>query len=165
MIRRRKSVLFNIIPCSMFNLPASSLATFSKASRILSKAHPVALISTLKMLLYSTQSPPFHHFGCAVCVRTTFHLSGSWGKSERKEFCQVRSRLMGQRSGFVNSARSQMCGRGGVASDATTTSRQGCVGSTGRRSQQRMVKGQGALRHRVEKRTRKTLRLRSFGPN
>ena len=56
-----------------------------------------------------------------------------------------------------------MCGRGGVAGDVTITSRQGCVGSTGRRSQQRVEKGQRALRHRVEKRTRKTLRLRVFG--
>ena len=62
-------------------------------------------------------------------------VRGSWGKSERKEFWQARSRLMGERSGFVNSARSHVCGRGGVAGDATTTSRQGCVGSTGRRSQ------------------------------
>ena len=47
-------------PCTMFNLPASSFATFSNASRILSKAHSVALISTLKMILYSSQPPPFN---------------------------------------------------------------------------------------------------------
>ena len=53
---RRESVLFNIIPCTMLKLTASSFATFPKASRILSKAHSVALTSTLKILLYSSQS-------------------------------------------------------------------------------------------------------------
>ena len=63
MIRRKKSVLFNIIPSTTFKLLGSSFATFSKASRNLSKAHSVAVtISTS------------HHFRGAVCVRTTFYL-------------------------------------------------------------------------------------------
>ena len=37
MIRRRKSVLFSKTPCTMFNLPASSFATCSKASRFFFK--------------------------------------------------------------------------------------------------------------------------------
>ena len=41
-------------------------------------------------------------------------FGGSWGKSVKKESCRVRSRLMGERSARVNSAQSQMCGRGGV---------------------------------------------------
>ena len=54
-------ILFNIIPCTMFNRPASSLAVFSKASRVVSKAHSVAFISTLKMLfIHSSHSPPFN---------------------------------------------------------------------------------------------------------
>ena len=58
-------------------------------------------------------------------------VRGSEGKRGRIESWQVRSRLMEERSGFVNSARSQMCARGGAAGDATTISRPGCVGSPG----------------------------------
>ena len=50
-------MLFITIPCTMFNLPASSWATFSKASRTFWKAHSVDFISTLKMCLDSSQSP------------------------------------------------------------------------------------------------------------
>ena len=81
MIRRRKSVLFKTIHCRTLNLLASSFATLSHASRTPSKDHSVPLISTLKMLLYSSQSQPqkrkiseVHHFGGAVCVRTTLYL-------------------------------------------------------------------------------------------
>ena len=77
---------------------------------------------------------------------------GSLEKRGRKECWQVRSRFMGERSGFVNSARSRMCGRGGVAGDAETTSPMGCVGRTGRQPQQRPENGQRALRLRVERR-------------
>ena len=55
-------------------------------------------------------------------------VRGSRGKSEQKDNWKVRSRLMGERSGFVNSVRSLMCGRGGVAGVATVTSQQDCVG-------------------------------------
>ena len=44
---------------------------------------------------------------------------GSRERSEPKECWQIR---MGGRSGFVNSARIQMCGRGGVASDGNIPS-------------------------------------------
>ena len=46
-----------MISWTMLSFLASSLATFSKASFNLSKAHPVAFAWTLKMLLYSSQSP------------------------------------------------------------------------------------------------------------
>ena len=72
MMRRGWSVLFNIIPCTMLNLPASSFATLSKASRILSSGHSVALTSTLKMLLYSSQSPRNAHL--STC--STYYLAG-----------------------------------------------------------------------------------------
>ena len=51
---------------------------------------------------------------------------GSRVKSGRKEFWQVLSRSMEEKSGFVNSALSPMRGRGGVAEDVTTTSWQDC---------------------------------------
>ena len=53
------------------------------------------------------------------------------GNSVQKEFCRVRSPLMGGRSGCVSSFSSQMCGRGGVA---TMTFLQIGVRSTGRQS-------------------------------
>ena len=62
---------------------------------------------------------------------------GSRARSELKECWQMRSRLMGERSGRANSVQNRMCGRGGVAGDATVTSRRGCTGSTGRRSLQK----------------------------
>ena len=43
----------------MFKLIAPSFVTFSEASRILSKAHSVALTPTLKILWYSSQPPSF----------------------------------------------------------------------------------------------------------
>ena len=43
---------------------------------------------------------------------------------------------MGEKSGRVNSVQNRMCGRGGVAGAVAVTSLRGCVGSTGRRSQQ-----------------------------
>ena len=58
---------------------------------------------------------------------------GSRGKSVLKEFWRVPSRLMGERSGFVNSAQNQMCGRGGIVGAATMT-------SPGRRSPQELEK-------------------------
>ena len=50
MIRRKKSVLFNIIPCTMLNFPATSFATISEASCILSKAHSVGIPPNLRLL-------------------------------------------------------------------------------------------------------------------
>ena len=101
--------------------------------------------------------------------QTQRRVCGSQEMRGRKEFWQVRSRLMGERSGLVNSARSQMCGRGGVAGDATTTSQQGCVGSTDRWSRQGPENGQRALRLRAERKIGRLKvrrrRLRSFVPN
>ena len=79
MIRRKKSVLFNIIPCAMPNLTASSFATFSHASRILSKAHSVALTSPLKMLFFLPittfqREQSIFHSGRTISVRTTLYL-------------------------------------------------------------------------------------------
>ena len=57
----------------------------------------------------------------------------------QKESWRLQSRLMGERSGIVNSVQSRMCGRGGVVGAATMTSR--------------MV--HGALRRRVREEDRK----------
>ena len=54
---------------------------------------------------------------------------GSRARSEQEEFWQMRSRLMGERSGRANSVLNRMCGRGGVAGDVTITSRRSCKGS------------------------------------
>ena len=65
----RKSVLLNKISCTMF--------TLSKASCTLSKVHSVALISPLKMLLYSFQYPPFnakYQYFVTLGVRSVSHL-------------------------------------------------------------------------------------------
>ena len=102
-----------------------------------------------------------------VCKRRE-EVRGSRVKSVRREFWQERLRLMEGRNGFVNSVLKPMCGRGGVAGDATTISQQGCVESTGRRLRQKLVKGPRSLRRRVERKTRsfkvKMLRFKSFGP-
>ena len=60
MVRRKMSVLFKMIPRTMLKLPVSASATFSHASRILSKAHSVAFVSTLNFLSKSSQSPSSH---------------------------------------------------------------------------------------------------------
>ena len=49
-----------MISWTVLSFFASSFATFSKASYILSKAHSVAFTSVPKMLLYSSQPPPFN---------------------------------------------------------------------------------------------------------
>ena len=68
-----------------------------------------------------------------------------------RSLCVVRSRLMGGRSGRVNSARSRKCGQGGVAGAGIMTSQQVCEGSTGKRSPQGMENGLRAPQHRVER--------------
>ena len=77
---------------------------------------------------------------------------GSWDKRGRKESWQVRPQLVGGRNGFVIFVPNRMCGRGGAAGDATTTSQPVCVRSTGRRSQQGLETGQRALRLRAGRR-------------
>ena len=47
---------------------------------------------------------------------------GSRARSELEEFWQMRSRLMGERSGRATSVQNRMCGRCGVAGDVTMTS-------------------------------------------
>ena len=95
-------------------------------------------------------------------------VRGSRVKSVKKESWRVRSRLMGERMGRVNSAQSRMCGRGGVAGAATMTSWQVCVGSTGRRSPEGLENGPQCLRRqaggrwKVQAVWRKD--IRSFGP-
>ena len=59
MMRRKLSVLLIMLSCTMLIFLASSCATCSKASLILSKAHSAASTSFLKVFLYSSQFPPF----------------------------------------------------------------------------------------------------------
>ena len=80
---------------------------------------------------------------------------GSRARSEQKEFWQMRSRLMGERSGRANSVWSRMCGRCGVAGDVTTTSQRGYTRSIGRRLLQSQESGLQALRRRVGRKTEK----------
>ena len=84
---------------------------------------------------------------------------GSRARSEPKECWQMRSQLMGGRSGRANSVLNHMCGRGCVAGDVTVTSRRGCKGNTGRRSLQSEEKGLQALRRRVGRKTEKARSL------
>ena len=81
--------------------------------------------------------------------------SGSWnpGKERAEKYWQVRSRLMGERSWFVNSAESRMCGRGGVAGDVIITARRCCTGSVGRRLEQSQESGLRGLRRRAGRKT------------
>ena len=60
MMRRKQFVLLNIPSCTVLSFLASSFATFSKASCSLPKAHSGAFAWTLKIPLYSSQSPPFN---------------------------------------------------------------------------------------------------------
>ena len=64
-----------------------------------------------------------------ICSRRVFGMvsdgfqaqkRGSWIPS--KECWQMRSRLMGERSGRANSVQNRMCGRSGVAGDVTMIS-------------------------------------------
>ena len=95
-------------------------------------------------------------------------VRGSQGKSVLKEFWRVRSRLMGEWSGFVNSAQNQMCGRGGVAGAASMTFRQGCVGSTSRLSPQGLENGPQCLRRQAGRKIERPKvwrqETRIFGP-
>ena len=91
-------------------------------------------------------------------------VRGSRVKSVQKESWRARCQLMGDRSGRINSAQNRKCGRDGVAGAATMISRQGCVGSTGKRLPRGLENRLRALRLRAEKRTKETLRVRSFGP-
>ena len=92
MMRRSKSVLFNIIHCTMLNLPASSSTTFAKASRILSKAHSVAPTSTLKMLKCASHSPLFQR------KKASFIILGVQSVSVQHFTCS-RSSLAGDSCG------------------------------------------------------------------
>ena len=81
MIRRKKSVLFNVSPCTRLKLPASSFAIFSKASRILSKGpfrrayfNLEDSFVLLPVSVFERAVSKSHHFGVAVCLRTTFFL-------------------------------------------------------------------------------------------
>ena len=99
-------------------------------------------------------------------------FGGSGERSSRESL--VRSRLVEGRSGRANSARGQMCGRGGAAGGATVTSQRGCVGSTGKPLPQGMEDCLRALRRQAERKTGKTRKTggpkvwrqkrRSFGP-
>ena len=75
---------------------------------------------------------------------------------------------MGKRNGFVNSAQSRMCGRGGVVGAATMTSPQGCVGSTSRLSLQGSGNGLRALRRQAGRKIESPKvwrqKIRSFWP-
>ena len=106
---------------------------------------------------------------CRFCARKISGQELLAMVSGRKESWRMPSRLMVGRSGCANSARSRMCGRGGVVSDATPMSRQGCVRRTGRRSQRRSGNGQQARRRQAERRTGRPKnlwrRMRGFGPN
>ena len=73
MMRRKKFVLFVMISWTVLSFPASSFATFSKASFILSKAHSVTFTSFLKVFLCSSQSPLFRarkHCLIILCVQS-----------------------------------------------------------------------------------------------
>ena len=63
----------SVLQQNSLNNAQASRFIFSKASRILSKAHPVAFASTLKVHLYSSQPNLIILVG-VVCTRTTFHL-------------------------------------------------------------------------------------------
>ena len=80
-------------------------------------------------------------------------VRGSRGKSVQQESWRVRSQLMEERSGRVNSAQSHVCGRGGVVGAATMTSQQVCVGSTGRRSPQGLENGLRAFQRQAGTKT------------
>ena len=60
-------------------------------------------------------------------------VRGSLDRSVRSKFWQVPSQLMGGRNGSANSLPGLIGGRGGVVGFATTTSRQACGASAGRR--------------------------------
>ena len=104
----------------------------------------------------------------AMVTKRRGGVRGSQAKNVRKKCLQVPSRLMGRRNVSENSVPNQMCGRGGVARDATITSRQGCGESTGRRLRREVVRGPRAFLRRVERRIRsakvRRQRLKSFGP-
>ena len=63
-------------------------------------------------------------------------VRGSLVKNVLKKCWQKPSRSMGGRNVYVNSVPNPMRGRGGVAGDATATSRQGCGEITARRLRQ-----------------------------
>ena len=111
----------------------------------------VAIAATVFIMCVAVPLPAIVFLLCLMVFKRRDGVRGSREKRGRKEFWQVRSRLMGGRNGFANSVRSQMCGRGGVADDATPTSRQGCGVSTGRRWQQGPENGQRAPRRRAER--------------
>ena len=68
-----------MISWTVLSFLASSFATFSKASFILSKAHSVAFTSVLKMLSYSSRSPPFN--AKKACEYNHYHCSTSLAPS------------------------------------------------------------------------------------
>ena len=80
-MRRRQSVLLNMISWTMLIFSASSFATKSKASFILSKAHSEAVIFLVTVSLYSSHVPYLksgeaflHERFVAICVVAAFHL-------------------------------------------------------------------------------------------
>ena len=89
----------------------------------------------------------------AMVFRRRGGVRGSRGKTEQKESWRVRSRLMGEWSGRVNSFRNQTSGQGGAAGGASTTFQRCCVGSTGRQLLQGMENGLRAPRCQVESKT------------
>ena len=80
-------------------------------------------------------------------------VRGSWERNEQTKCFEVRSRLMGGKSGHANSDRIQMCGRGGDAGSVIVTCRQGCTGSTGGQSPRSQESGRQALQLQVERKT------------
>ena len=87
----------------------------------------------------------------------------------QKEFWRVHSRLMAERSEFVNSFQRKMCGRGCVVGAATITHPGGAAWEVqaGYR-QQGLENGLRALRRQAERKTESPkvwkLKKRSFGP-
>ena len=80
-------------------------------------------------------------------------VRGSRVKRVQKESWQVRSVLMGERSGRAHFVQNRMCGRGGVTGAVKMTSWQGCVGNTGRRSPRGRESGLRALQRRAGRKT------------
>ena len=80
-------------------------------------------------------------------------VRGSRVQSVQRESWQVRSVLMGERSGRAHSVQNRMCGRGGVTGAVKMTSQQGCVASTGRRSPRGRESGLRALQRRAGRKT------------
>ena len=90
-----------------------------------------------------------------IAFRHTRKSHGCRARSGPKGFWRKKPQSMAERSGRANSVRSRMCGRDGVAGDVIMTSRRGCAGSFGRRSQQSRESGLQARRARVGRKREK----------